>query len=92
MLLELVDFVGTVASACQGVIVHTRKAWLQGLTPRKPRDPAPKYDWVYQLKRDFPELTIVINGGIETLDATRRTLCTSMALCSAGRPIKTHGC
>ena len=68
---ELVDFVGTVASGGAKVfIVHARKAWLQGLSPRENREIPPlNYDWVYQLKRDFPELTIVINGGIETLDA-----------------------
>jgi tRNA-dihydrouridine synthase A len=51
-------------------IVHARKAWLQGLSPKQNREIPPlNYDWVYQLKRDFPALTIVINGGIEALDA-----------------------
>ena len=54
----------------QVFIVHARKAWLQGLSPKENREIPPlNYDWVYHLKRDFPELTIVINGGIETLDA-----------------------
>ena len=68
---ELADFVGTVASGGAKVfIVHARKAWLQGLSPKENREIPPlNYDWVYRLKRDFPELTIVINGGIETLDA-----------------------
>lgn len=68
---ELVDFVGTVASGGAEVfIVHARKAWLQGLSPKENREIPPlNYDWVYHLKRDFPDLTIVINGGIETLDA-----------------------
>ena len=68
---ELADFVGRVASGGAEVfIVHARKAWLQGLSPKENREIPPlNYDWVYQLKRNFPELTIVINGGIETLDA-----------------------
>jgi tRNA-dihydrouridine synthase A len=64
-------FVSTVAAAgCQVFIVHARKAWLQGLSPRENRDVPPlTYEHVYRLKQDFPELTIVINGGIETLEA-----------------------
>ncbi len=67
---ELSDFVGTVASGgCAVFIVHARKAWLSGLSPKENREIPPlNYDWVYQLKQDFPELTIVLNGGIETLD------------------------
>ena len=73
---ELVDFVGTVASGGAGVfIVHARKAWLQGLSPKENREIPPlNYEWVYRLKRDFPELTIVINGGIETLAACEQHL------------------
>lgn len=63
------DFVGTVAEGGSEVfIVHARKAWLQGLSPKENREIPPlNYPWVYQLKQDFPHLTIVINGGIETL-------------------------
>ena len=66
---ELADFVGTVASAgCDVFIVHARKAWLQGLSPKENREIPPlNYPWVYQLKRDFPALSIVINGGIQSL-------------------------
>ena len=73
---ELVDFVGTVASGGAEVfIVHARKAWLQGLSPKENREIPPlNYKWVYHLKRDFPDLTIVINGGIETLDACEQHL------------------
>jgi len=73
---ELVDFVGTVAEGGAEVfIVHARKAWLQGLSPKENREVPPlNYPWVNQLKRDFPELTIVINGGIETLDACEQHL------------------
>jgi tRNA-dihydrouridine synthase A len=73
---ELVHFIGTVAGAgCQTFIVHARKAWLQGLSPKQNREVPPlRYDRVYQLKRDFPELQIVLNGGITTLEQTEETL------------------
>jgi tRNA-dihydrouridine synthase A len=63
-------FVDTVAaSGCTTFIIHARKAWLTGLSPKENREIPPlNYDVVYQLKQDFPELTIVINGGIKTLD------------------------
>lgn len=66
---ELVAFVEPVAAAgCSVFIVHARKAWLQGLSPRQNREVPPlNYPWVYRLKRDFPGLCIVINGGIQTL-------------------------
>ena len=68
---ELQDFVGTVAEGgCQVFLVHARKAWLQGLSPKQNREIPPlNYGWVYQLKKDFPALTIVINGGIDGLEA-----------------------
>lgn len=64
------DFVGTVAQAgCQVFIVHARNAWLKGLSPKENREIPPlRYPMVYQLKRDFPHLTIVLNGGV-TQDA-----------------------
>lgn len=70
---ELSDFVGTVADGgVKTFIVHARKAWLEGLSPKENREIPPlNYDWVYQLKRDFPELTIVLNGGIESLQASQ---------------------
>jgi tRNA-dihydrouridine synthase A len=73
---ELLDFVGTVAAGGAEIfIVHARKAWLQGLSPKENREIPPlNYEWVYQLKRDFPHFTIVINGGIETLDAGEQHL------------------
>jgi tRNA-dihydrouridine synthase A len=62
------DFVGKVAEAgCTTFIVHARNAVLKGLTPKENREVPPlKYDYVYRLKRDFPQLEIVINGGITT--------------------------
>ena len=60
------DFVGTVAQAgCETFIVHARNAVLKGLSPKENREIPPlKYDYVYRLKREFPGLRIVINGGI----------------------------
>jgi tRNA-dihydrouridine synthase A len=62
------DFVGTVAEAgCTVFIVHARNAWLKGLSPKENREVPPlRYELVHRLKRDFPALTIVINGGITT--------------------------
>ena len=60
------DFVGTVAQAgCDVFIVHARNAWLQGLSPKENREIPPlRYDMAYRLKKDFPSLQIVVNGGI----------------------------
>jgi tRNA-dihydrouridine synthase A len=62
------DFVGTVAQAgCKTFIVHARNAVLKGLSPKENREIPPlKYDYVQRLKKDFPDLEIVINGGITT--------------------------
>jgi tRNA-dihydrouridine synthase A len=59
------DFVGTVADAgCKVFIVHARNAWLKGLSPKENREIPPlRYAMVHQLKREFPHLTIAINGG-----------------------------
>lgn len=73
---ELQDFVGTVAEGgCEVFIVHARKAWLEGLSPKENREIPPlNYPWVYQLKQDFPQLTIVINGGIVSLQDSQKHL------------------
>ena len=73
---QLAHFVGTVAQGgCRHFIVHARKAWLQGLSPKENRTVPPlRYDWVYRLKADFPQLGIEINGGITTLEATQAHL------------------
>lgn len=63
------DFVGTVAGrgGCSVFIVHARNAWLKGLSPKENREIPPlRYAVVHRLKADFPELTIVLNGGITT--------------------------
>ena len=65
----LTRFVEAVAG-CGTVIIHARKAYLQGLSPKENRSVPPlRYEVVYRLKADFPNLEIVLNGGIETLDA-----------------------
>jgi tRNA-dihydrouridine synthase A len=66
---KLTQFIDTVAKAgCETFIVHARKAWLYGLSPKENREVPPlRYDVVFQLKRDFSQLEIVINGGITTL-------------------------
>ncbi|SEP06509.1 tRNA-dihydrouridine synthase A [Luteibacter sp. UNC138MFCol5.1] len=57
------------------LVVHARKAWLEGLSPKENREIPPlDYQRVYRLKREFPELTVVINGGITTVDAVREHL------------------
>jgi tRNA-dihydrouridine synthase A len=67
---ELEDFIGTVADAgCDTFIVHARKAILSGLSPKENREIPPlKYDSVFAVKQAFPELSIIINGGIKTLE------------------------
>jgi tRNA-dihydrouridine synthase A len=70
------DFVGTVAHAgCRTFIVHARNAVLKGLSPKQNREIPPlKYDYVHRLKRDFPQLEIVINGGIVSREEIGRHL------------------
>ncbi|MFE8148204.1 tRNA dihydrouridine(20/20a) synthase DusA [Brenneria goodwinii] len=66
----LCEFIQTVAErgGCDTFIVHARKAWLSGLSPKENREIPPlDYPRVYQLKRDFPALTIAINGVVKTL-------------------------
>ena len=65
------DFVATVADGgCGTFIVHARKAILQGLSPKQNREIPPLlYERVYRLKQEFPPLEIILNGGIQTLDA-----------------------
>ena len=66
---ELGDFVRTVAGAgCEVFVVHARKAWLKGLSPKQNREIPPlRYDVASKLKTDFPELIVVVNGGVQTL-------------------------
>lgn len=70
------NFVKIVSEAgCKTFIVHARKAWLKGLSPKENREVPPlKYELVFQLKKAFPELCIVINGGITTLEQSHTLL------------------
>ena len=72
----LETFVAIVAEAgCEHFIVHARKAWLQGLSPKENRDIPPlKYDVVYRLKKERPSLRVTINGGIKTVEAMQQHL------------------
>jgi tRNA-dihydrouridine synthase A len=64
------SFIDPVASAgCGLFVVHARKAWLQGLSPKENREIPPlRHDWVHQLKRERPDLRIVVNGGLATVE------------------------
>lgn len=66
---QLISFVETIArTGCNVFIIHARKAWLNGLSPKQNREIPPLcYEVVRQLKNDFPHLTIIINGGIKTV-------------------------
>ena len=67
---ELTQFIATISDAgCKTFIIHARKAWLNGLSPKQNREVPPlRYEMVYQIKQDFPELEIILNGGITSLD------------------------
>lgn len=73
---HLHHFIATVAqTGCEVFIVHARKAWLQGLSPKQNREIPPLlYERVFALKQHFPQLTIVINGGVTDLGASRDLL------------------
>ena len=71
------DFVGTVAlrGGCEVFIVHARNAWLKGLSPKENREVPPlRHDLAWRLKAEFPQLTIVINGGIADDEAIAQHL------------------
>jgi tRNA-dihydrouridine synthase A len=72
----LSQFISTVAQAgCRTFIIHARKAWLQGLSPKENREIPPLcYEVVHAIKRDFPQLEVVINGGITSLEAIQEHL------------------
>jgi len=68
---DFYSFVETTSKAgCKLFILHARNAWLKGLSPKQNRTVPPlKYDWVYQIKKDFPHLHIELNGGITTAES-----------------------
>lgn len=73
---HLYQFIETVSRAGSNVfIIHARKAWLKGLSPKENRHIPPlNYPLVYQLKKDFPHLSIIINGGITTVESVQEHL------------------
>ena len=71
----LCEFIEKVMPYTATFIVHARKAWLSGLSPKENREVPPlDYERVYQLKRDYPQLTIAINGGIKTIEEIKQHL------------------
>lgn len=72
----LPDFIRTVAAAgCETFIIHARKAWLQGLSPKENREIPPlDYPLVYDIKRQFPKLEIIINGGLIDLESAEQQM------------------
>lgn len=73
---SLVNFIQLVASTgCETFIVHARKAWLNGLSPKENREIPPlKYDVVHTIKKQFPQLNIIINGGFTDVKAIKSQL------------------
>jgi tRNA-dihydrouridine synthase A len=73
---ELAHFLATVAPAgCETFIIHARKAWLSGLSPKENREVPPlRYDIAARIKRDFPRLEIILNGGIHSLNEAQAHL------------------
>jgi tRNA-dihydrouridine synthase A len=70
------NFINTVAeTGCKLFIIHARKAWLTGLSPKQNREiPDLEYEKVYRLKRDFPHLTIILNGGVQSVEQAKAHL------------------
>lgn len=83
----LPDFIsGVQSSGIKRISIHARKAWLQGLSPKENRDIPPlDYPLVYQMKRDFPELHLSINGGVATLEEAKVHLAEGMDGVMIGR-------
>ena len=72
----LTDFIGPIAEkGCDTFIIHARKALLDGLSPAENRTVPPlRWDVAHRLKRDFPDLTIILNGGIKTVEDIQKSL------------------
>ncbi len=83
-LFRLVDLCA--AAGVETFVVHARKAWLKGLSPKENRDIPPlDYDLVYRLKRERPDLTVVLNGGVPSLEAALEHLARGMDGVMLGR-------
>lgn len=72
----LEEFVSKIADVgCKSFIIHARKAWLKGLSPKENREVPPlQYDIVERLKSDFPDLFLPVNGGIKTMEDVKQKL------------------
>ena len=70
------DFVNEVSgSGCEVFIIHARKAWLTGISPKENREiPELRYEWAYQLKAERPDLQIILNGGVTTVADVKQHL------------------
>ena len=81
------DFVGTLYEAgCRVFIVHTRSAWLKGLSPKENREVPPlRRDYAHALKKDFPDAVICINGGIETVQTGEELIAAGLDGVMVGR-------
>lgn len=74
------------SAGCERVMIHARKAWLQGLSPKENRDIPPlDYDLVHRMKAEFPDLHISINGGITTLEQAQDHLAAGLDGVMIGR-------
>jgi tRNA-dihydrouridine synthase A len=73
---RFIHFIDTVAAAgCETFVVHARNAWLQGLSPKENREVPPlRYDWAYRLKQERPQLQVIVNGGIATMEEATQHL------------------
>lgn len=73
---RFLGFIDTIADAgCGMFVIHARNAWLQGLSPKENREVPPlRYDWAYRLKRERPQLQVIVNGGIADADEARAHL------------------
>jgi len=72
----LYNLISMVSEAgCNTVIIHARNAWLNGISPKQNREIPPlRYDVVYKLKKDFPHLEVVLNGGLKSLEESQAVL------------------
>jgi tRNA-dihydrouridine synthase A len=89
-------FVDTVAATgCARFVVHARKAWLSGLSPKENREIPPlRYDWVHRLKRERPQLHVSLNGGLDQVDACLEQLqgvdAVMLGRCAYHEPYRLH--
>jgi tRNA-dihydrouridine synthase A len=89
-------FVDTVAATgCTRFVVHARKAWLSGLSPKENREIPPlRYDWVHRLKRERPALHVSLNGGLDDVEAARAQLAqvdgVMLGRCAYHEPYRLH--